>query len=116
MSKLVIIPALLASALVALPGPAAGDGPDAKDVQAIVEKAAAYLKAHQGADGSFSPRIAGPGITAVVDYVSTEAEFTPPVIFSNETSGKLVYMIEARAKPEDGRSLAPGQPVRVRLQ
>jgi HlyD family secretion protein len=56
-----------------------------------------------------------PGVNAVVDYVSTEAEFTPPVIFSNETSGKLVFMIEARAAPEAGRRLVPGQPVRVRL-
>jgi squalene-hopene/tetraprenyl-beta-curcumene cyclase len=57
---------LLAAVLVATPIPAAGHEPDAKEVQTIVEKAAAYLKAHQGADGSFSPRIAGPGITAVI--------------------------------------------------
>jgi HlyD family secretion protein len=59
---------------------------------------------------------AGPGVPAVVDYVSTEAEFTPPIIYSNETSGKLVFMIEARTMPEAGRRLSPGQPVRVRLQ
>ena len=58
---------------------------------------------------------AGLSVTAVVDFVSTEAEFTPPVIFSTETSGKLVFMIEARPEPEVGRRLAPGQPVRVRL-
>jgi HlyD family secretion protein len=57
----------------------------------------------------------GTGVSAVVDYVSTEAEFTPPVIFSNETSGKLVYRIEARTDSEVARRLSPGQPVRVRL-
>jgi HlyD family secretion protein len=57
----------------------------------------------------------GAGLSAVVDYVSTEAEFTPPVIFSNQTSGKLVYMIEARTDSEVARRLAPGQPVRVRF-
>jgi len=41
-------------------------GPDAKDVQALVEKAHAFLAKSQGENGSFSPQIAGPGITAVV--------------------------------------------------
>jgi hypothetical protein len=41
-------------------------GPDPKDVQQLVDRAADYLKSHQGSDGSFSPRIAGPGVTAVV--------------------------------------------------
>jgi squalene-hopene/tetraprenyl-beta-curcumene cyclase len=45
---------------------AADVGPDPKDVQAMRDRAVAYLKAHQGADGSFSPRLAGPGVTAVV--------------------------------------------------
>jgi squalene-hopene/tetraprenyl-beta-curcumene cyclase len=45
---------------------AADLGPDPKEVQAVVDKAAAYLKSSQGADGSFSPRLAGPGVSAVV--------------------------------------------------
>ena len=40
-------------------------GPDAKDVQAVLDKAVAYLKTSQTKDGSFSPKIAGPGITAI---------------------------------------------------
>jgi squalene-hopene/tetraprenyl-beta-curcumene cyclase len=52
---------------VAVPARAADAlGPDAKEVQALVEKAKDYLQKHQGADGSFSPRVAGPGVTAVV--------------------------------------------------
>lgn len=53
--------------VVALPLRAAeGVGADPKDVKQVVEKAAAYLAKHQGEDGSFSPRIAGPGVTAIV--------------------------------------------------
>lgn len=40
--------------------------PPAKDVEQVVAKARAFLKASQNADGSFSPKIAGPGVTAVV--------------------------------------------------
>lgn len=35
-------------------------------------------------------------IPAKISYVSSEAEFTPPIIFSRESRGKLVYRIEAR--------------------
>ena len=40
-------------------------GPDAKDVQAVVDKGYAFLKQTQGEDGSWSPRTAGPGVTAL---------------------------------------------------
>ncbi len=50
-------------------------------------------------------------IPARVTYVSTEAEYTPPIIYSNETRSKLVFMIEAQ--PLDGMELHPGQPVQV---
>jgi HlyD family secretion protein len=47
-----------------------------------------------------------------VTFVSSQAEFTPPVIYSIESREKLVFLIEAR--PEDG-ALLPGQPVDVTL-
>jgi HlyD family secretion protein len=53
-------------------------------------------------------------IAAKVTYVSTEAEYTPPVIYSNETRAKLVFMIEGRPGAEGAASLRPGQPVEVR--
>jgi squalene-hopene/tetraprenyl-beta-curcumene cyclase len=40
--------------------------PDAREVQDVVKKAVDYLKKHQGEDGSFSPKLAGPGVTALV--------------------------------------------------
>ncbi len=52
-------------------------------------------------------------LTAVVDFVSREAEFTPPVIFSQETRDKLVFMAEARLAPD--ATLNVGQPVDVKL-
>ncbi|MFO1415698.1 MAG: HlyD family efflux transporter periplasmic adaptor subunit [Burkholderiales bacterium] len=58
----------------------------------------------------------GPDIPATLTYVSNEAEFTPPIIYSNETKGKLVFMVEARPSSENARKLHPGQPVNVTLK
>jgi len=55
-------------------------------------------------------------IPATITYVSSEAEYTPPVIYSNDTRGKLIYMIEAHPTPQDAVKLHPGQPLAVRLQ
>jgi HlyD family secretion protein len=55
-------------------------------------------------------------IPATITYISEEAEYTPPVIYSNETRGKLIYMIEAHPTPADAFKLHPGQPLAVRLQ
>ncbi len=54
-------------------------------------------------------------IEASISYVSTQAEFTPPVIYSRETRAKLVYMVEAVFAPDVAKNLRPGQPVDVRL-
>jgi HlyD family secretion protein len=53
--------------------------------------------------------------SATVNYISTQAEFTPPVIYSQENRAKLVYMIEAKFSPADAADLRPGQPVDVRI-
>lgn len=53
-------------------------------------------------------------VPATITYVSNEAEFTPPVIYSNETRRKLVFLIEARPARDDAPRLHPGQPVEVR--
>jgi HlyD family secretion protein len=51
----------------------------------------------------------------MVNYISTQAEFTPPVIYSQGSRAKLVYMIEAGFASSDAVHLKPGQPVDVRL-
>lgn len=55
-----------------------------------------------------------PDLTAKINFISREAEFTPPVIFSREQRQKLVYLVEAR--PEGpATELTAGQPVTVTL-
>lgn len=54
-------------------------------------------------------------LSASISYVATKAEYTPPIIYSNETRSKLVFMIEARPEPESASFLHPGQPVSVSL-
>jgi squalene-hopene/tetraprenyl-beta-curcumene cyclase len=41
-------------------------GPDPKELQTVLDKAITYFKTSQNADGSFSPKIAGPGVSALV--------------------------------------------------
>lgn len=56
----------------------------------------------------------GTGMQAVVSYIASDPEFTPPVIYSLENRQKLVYLIEAR--PGVGATaLNPGQIVDVIL-
>ena len=65
---------------------------------------------------SVQPDGAARGFRATVNYISTQAEYTPPVIFSRETRANLVFMIEARFSPTDAAELRPGQPVDVKSQ
>jgi HlyD family secretion protein len=54
--------------------------------------------------------------TATVNYLSTQAEYTPPVIYSRETRASLVYMIEAKVSLADAPNTRPGQPVDVQTK
>jgi len=51
------------------------------------------------------------GMTAVVDFVATRPEFTPPIIYSLDARQKLVFLVEA--VPANPRALIPGQPMDV---
>lgn len=53
---------------------------------------------------------------ALISYVASNVEYTPPVIYSNETRSKLIFMVEARPDQETAATLHPGQPVQVCLQ
>lgn len=53
------------------------------------------------------------GLSAEVSYISSNAEFTPPVIYSEGVRDKLVFMVEARLI---GATLKPGQPVDVMVK
>lgn len=55
----------------------------------------------------------GGAFAASISYVSRQAEYTPPVIYSREQRSKLVFLVEARPAPADAARLHPGQPVEV---
>jgi HlyD family secretion protein len=63
-----------------------------------------------GFDGDRGP------LAATISYISPQAEYTPPVIFSRETRAKLVFLVEARPDRGDSTRLHPGQPIEVRLE
>ena len=79
----------------------------------VAENALGALKLGQPVnvrcDGCAAP------LAAHITFISPQAEFTPPVIYSRETRAKLVYLIEARSTPADAVKLHPGQPVDVTL-
>jgi HlyD family secretion protein len=52
-------------------------------------------------------------LTAKISFIARSAEFTPPVIYSQEERAKLVFLIEAR--PEHPEKFRVGQPVTVTL-
>jgi HlyD family secretion protein len=70
---------------------------------------------HQGdrvqvtVDGKTAP------FAGTVRFVSPQAEYTPPVIYSKENRQKLVYMVELAFDQATALQLHPGQPVDVRF-
>lgn len=60
-------------------------------------------------DGAAAP------FTGTVNFVSPQAEYTPPLIYSRESRQKLVYMVELNFERATALQLHPGQPVTVRF-
>ena len=58
----------------------------------------------------------GAPVAAKITYVSSQAEYTPPVLYTREQRAKLMFLVEARPEPADGARLRPGQPVDVGLK
>jgi HlyD family secretion protein len=54
------------------------------------------------------------GLFARINFISAQAEFTPPVIYSLEERARLVFRVEAI--PERAQQLRVGQPVSVALE
>jgi HlyD family secretion protein len=69
---------------------------------------------HQGDEVALLCDGCPPDLTATISFIAPQAEFTPPVIYSESTRGKLVFLVEARPKPSEAPLLNPGQPVSVR--
>ncbi len=53
--------------------------------------------------------------SGTVTFISPQAEYTPPVIFSQKNRQKLVYMVELAFDTTTAARLHPGQPVDVRF-
>jgi len=79
----------------------------------VPETALAQIKTGQSVEISFDG--ATKKYSATVNYISTQAEFTPPVLYNRENRAKLVFMIEAKFPSADAATLRPGQPVDVKL-
>jgi HlyD family secretion protein len=51
-----------------------------------------------------------------ISFISPQAEYTPPVIYSQESRAKLVFMIEIVFDPAAAAKLHPGQPVDIEIR
>jgi HlyD family secretion protein len=58
-------------------------------------------------------RFDGGELPATISFISPQAEYTPPVIYSRDSRSKLVYLVEARPDPAGAARLKPGQPLEV---
>lgn len=54
-------------------------------------------------------------LPAKVSFIAPQAEYTPPVIYSQENRSKLVFMVELNFTNDVAAKLHPGQPVDVNL-
>lgn len=52
-------------------------------------------------------------IVGTINYISPQAEYTPPVIYSTSRREKLVFMVEAVPMTEQADMIKIGQPVEV---
>ena len=71
-------------------------------------------RVHHGGRVRFQCDNCPAGEQGKITYISDQAEFTPPVIFSEKERKKLVYMVEAI--PDHPGKFLNGQPVGVTLQ
>jgi HlyD family secretion protein len=53
--------------------------------------------------------------TATISYISPEAEYTPPIIYSQDTRYKLVYLVRASLSEKEAVTFHPGQPLDIFL-
>lgn len=69
---------------------------------------------HYGERVAFSCDGCAQNLHGAISFISPTAEYTPPLIYSEDMNAKLVFQIEARPPPDQAVLLNPGQPVEVR--
>lgn len=80
----------------------------------VPEKAVGALAIGQQAQVSFDGGAAP--VPVKLTYISRQAEYTPPVLFSSDSRAKLVFLVEAAPLDAQGATvLHPGQPVDIRI-
>ena len=52
---------------------------------------------------------------AKIDYIASEAEYTPPVLYTQSARKSLVFRVEAAIPPEMALNYHPGQPVDIKF-
>lgn len=75
---------------------------------------AALSTLHAGAPVSLACDGCRAGLSATISFISPQAEYTPPLIYSESSKAKLVFLIEARSPSGQVFTLNPGQPIQVR--
>jgi len=70
---------------------------------------------HPGDDAQISMDGVQKLFSGKVSYIAPRAEYTPPVIYSQESRDKLVFMVEVVFEPSAAADLNPGQPVDVQF-
>ena len=71
-------------------------------------------RVHVGGKVAFTCDNCPPDLGGVVSFISPQAEYTPPFIYSERTRSKFVFLAEARPPPAQAALLNPGQPVTVK--
>jgi len=56
----------------------------------------------------------GRDVIGTINFIAPHAEYTPPMIYSEENRAKLVFMVQAQPPLDQALLLNPGQPVTVR--
>lgn len=72
-------------------------------------------KTHVGDGIAFDCDSCATTYPATISFVAPNAEYTPPVIYSESSREKLVYRVEALLKPEIAVQLHPGQPLDITI-
>jgi HlyD family secretion protein len=72
-------------------------------------------KIHVGDQVSFQCDACKNPTSAVINYIASSAEYTPPVIYSEDMRSKLVYEVRAHIADHVAMQYHPGQPVDVAI-
>lgn len=80
----------------------------------VPEKILSQIKV--GQQISFSCDSCQHATKATISYISPQAEYTPPIIYSKDTREKLVFLVRANMPAAVAQEFHPGQPIEVFLQ